>query len=124
VSDVVPAQGALLRSTDGGHTWTASPAVPPVNNIFGIDCPLAQLCIMVGTLWVDGTPVGIGGVARSMDGGASFRLASTAYTPLTLTAVDCPTSQGCIAVGGDTVARIGLAGQHPAPAGPRRMPLR
>jgi hypothetical protein len=47
-------------------------------------------------------------VARSTDGGAVFTAATTEYTPLALTAVTCPTTQRCVAVGGDTVARIAL----------------
>jgi photosystem II stability/assembly factor-like uncharacterized protein len=108
VSDVVPAQGALLMSSDGGHTWVPAPTTPPVDDIFGIDCPLPQECVMVGTQWVNGTAVGIGGVARSENGGAKFVKSTTAYTPLTLTALACPTSVACVAVGGDTVARIDL----------------
>ena len=109
VSDVVPAQGAVLLSSDGGHTWTPTVVPPPVNDIFGIACPLASDCAIVGAQWVDGTSVGVGAVALSKDGGAFFVNSTTAYTPLTLTALSCPTPSGCIAVGGDTVARIRLA---------------
>jgi photosystem II stability/assembly factor-like uncharacterized protein len=110
VSDVVPANGALLHSNDGGHTWTDDAASPPVNNIFGIDCPSALVCVMVGTKWVSHTSVGVGGVAQSVDGGDRFTASSTDYTPLTLTAVTCPSLHTCIAVGGDTVARIDMTG--------------
>jgi photosystem II stability/assembly factor-like uncharacterized protein len=118
VSGVVPAAGALLLSDDGGHTWTPSPATPPVNNIFGVDCPLVKVCVMVGTRWVGGTAVGTGAVARSTDGGTTFIRSTTAYTPLTLTAVACPTDTTCLAVGGDTVARLTLPTIVTAPAPP------
>ena len=52
--------------------------------------------------------VGIGAVAQSIDGGLTFTPSLTAYVPLTLTAVACPTSAACVAVGGDTVARVRL----------------
>jgi hypothetical protein len=134
VSDVVPAKGLLLTSADGGHTWTA-PAAPstastastattataataataatnaaalPVDDIFGLACPAATSCVMVGTKWVGTMATGTGAVAESRNAGAAFTASSTAYTPLTLTAVDCPTAQRCVAVGGDTVARITL----------------
>ncbi len=57
-------------------------------------------------------------MAQSIDGGLTFRASKTAYAPITLTAVSCPSASGCIAVGGDTVARLTLLQpkRHPAPA--------
>jgi hypothetical protein len=63
---------------------------------------------MVGTNWVGTPTVGTGAVAHSSDGGADFTASATEYTPLALTGLSCPTTQRCVAVGGDTVARIGL----------------
>jgi hypothetical protein len=111
VSAVVPAKGAILTSDDGGHTWLRATESPSVNDIFGVDCPSAVICAMVGTKWVGQPAVGTGAVAQSHNGGASFAAATTAYTPLPLTALACPTPSRCVAVGGDTVARIVLA--HP-----------
>jgi hypothetical protein len=130
VSDVVPAQGELLRSTDGGHTWTTTVASPssttsttstsattkasggvvtfPVDNVFGIACPSARVCAVVGTKWSGQPVVATGAVAESSDGGATFAAASSAYVPLGLSALSCPTSAGCVAIGGDTVARVTL----------------
>jgi photosystem II stability/assembly factor-like uncharacterized protein len=108
VSAVIPAQGALLTSDDGGHTWVRAAATQPIDDIYGIDCPSPSTCAMVGTNWTGTPAVGTGAVARSTDGGAVFTAATTEYTPLALTAVTCPTTQGCVAVGGDTVARITL----------------
>ena len=134
VSDVVPAQGELLRSTDGGHTWTtgASPSSAasttststtpkasadagafPVDDIFGIACPSARVCALVGTKWSGQPAVATGAVAESRDGGATFASASSAYIPLALSALSCPTSAGCVAVGGDTVARVTLLAPKP-----------
>jgi hypothetical protein len=114
VGAVVPANGALLRSDDGGHTWVLSPATQPVEDIYGIACPAALVCAMVGTDWIGSPAVGTGGVAHSSDGGRVFTAATTAYTPLALTAVSCPTTQNCVAVGGDTVARITLPRTRPS----------
>ena len=108
VSAVIPAQGALLTSDDGGHTWVRAPAAQPIDDIYGVDCPSPSTCAMVGTNWTGTPAVGTGAVARSTDGGAVFTAATTEYTPLALTAVTCPTTQRCVAVGGDTVARITL----------------
>jgi photosystem II stability/assembly factor-like uncharacterized protein len=120
VSDVVPAQGELLVSDDGGQTWFPSPKGAPVQDVYGIACPSVKVCALVGTQWV-GTPVtGTGAVGTTTDGGATFTAARTAYTPLTLTALACPTAQACVAVGGDTLARISLAAPSPAPVAAHR----
>jgi hypothetical protein len=116
-SDVVPAAGEVVRSTDGGHTWVLSTHRPPVDDAYGIACPSPATCAMVGTKWSGQPPIGNGAVAESADGGTTFRPAPSAYVPLTLTAVSCPTTVSCVAVGGDTVASITLA-QPSAPAQP------
>jgi photosystem II stability/assembly factor-like uncharacterized protein len=113
VSDVVPAHGQLLSSGDGGHTWQPSPSSPPVQDEFAVECPSAQVCAMVGTQWQGNPPVGTGAVAQSVNAGVTFRQSSTAYVPLTLTALSCPSVSVCIAAGGDTVARITVAVPKP-----------
>ena len=116
VSDVVPAKGQLLQSVDGGHTWSAAP-VPPVDDAYGLDCPSARLCAMVGTDWAGIPAVATGAIAQSSDGGQTFTPSSSAYVPLTLASLSCPTTAACIAVGGDTLARITL--QPPVTTHPR-----
>jgi hypothetical protein len=116
LSDVLPARGQLVQSVDGGHTWTAAPA-PPVGDPYGLACPNARQCAMVGTDWAGNPAVGTGAVAQSADGGQTFTPSSSAYIPLTLTAVSCPTAAGCIAVGGDTLARITLQASATTRAG-------
>jgi photosystem II stability/assembly factor-like uncharacterized protein len=108
VSAVVPAHGEMLTSQDGGQTWTPSPARPSVDAVFGIACPSPRICAMVGTKWVGNPAVGTGGVAQSHDGGSSFFASTTEYTPLPLTALDCPSTRACIGVGGNTLAQIAL----------------
>jgi photosystem II stability/assembly factor-like uncharacterized protein len=115
VSDVVPAKGELLRSSDGGHTWLATAGVPPVDDVYGVACPSARQCAMVGTKWVGFPAVGTGAVAQSLDGGLSFRASTSAYVPISLTALSCPTTSSCVAVGGNTVARLTLIAPKPAP---------
>ncbi len=158
VSDVVPAQGAVLYSIDGGHTWTTSapsasspgstttstasaaatsstttpsttstgakaPAVPatfPVDDVFAVACPVARVCAAVGTKWKGQPAVATGAVAESRDGGTTFAAASAAYIPLALNALTCPTATSCIAVGGDTVARLTLLPPKPVEKPPIR----
>jgi hypothetical protein len=143
VSGIVPARGALLQSSDGGHTWTRSIATPSIDDIYGVDCPSARTCTIVGTDWIGQPAIGTGAVAQSRNGGASFTASRTEYTPLALTALACPTSRtsrtsqtstpsassplpsaatspvGCVAVGGDTVARITLPVARRAAPTPR-----
>jgi photosystem II stability/assembly factor-like uncharacterized protein len=114
VSTVVPAKGVLLVSSDAGQTWTRARDAQPVDDIFGVDCPRPRVCAMVGTNWVGSPAIGAGAVAQSTNGGTSFTRSQTEYAPLALTALTCPTQQGCIAVGGDTVARITLPKSTPA----------
>ncbi len=115
VSDVVPGKGELLQSVDGGHTWASAP-VPPVDDAYGIACPNARQCAMVGTDWAGVPAVGTGAVAQSHDGGQTFTTSSSAYVPLTLAALSCPTAVACIAVGGDTLAQITLLSPAPTHA--------
>jgi photosystem II stability/assembly factor-like uncharacterized protein len=159
VSDVVPAQGQLLYSADGGHTWTTTeagaaggtsagstgttrpltsttatpasttsttpespaPARPlPVDDVFGIACPSSRVCALVGTKWSGQPAVATGAVAQSRNGGTTFAAATAAYIPLALSALACPTASGCVAVGGDTVARVTLLPPEPVTKAPIR----
>ena len=117
VSDVVPAKGQVLLSADGGHTWQLSTQPVPVDDVFGVACPSATHCAMVGTKWNGFPAVATGAVAQSVNRGVTFRASTTAYTPVTLTALSCPTSSGCVAVGGDTIARLTLLAPKRAPDG-------
>jgi photosystem II stability/assembly factor-like uncharacterized protein len=108
VSDVVPAKGELLSSDDGGHTWTPGHGPSAVDDVYGLACPSAEQCAMVGTKWIGFPAIALGAVAQSIDGGTTFKGSPMAYVPITLTAVTCPTALACVAVGGDTLARITL----------------
>jgi len=119
VSDVVPAKGQVLLSADDGQTWALSPTPTPVDDIFGVACPTALTCAVVGTVWRGPPGVGTGSVAQSEDGGTTFTRLTSAYVPLTLTAISCPSASLCVAVGGDSVARIALTPPSvPKVAGP------
>jgi photosystem II stability/assembly factor-like uncharacterized protein len=117
VSAVVPAKGQLLTSDDGGHTWVGAAAAQPVDDMFGVDCPSRSTCAVVGTNWIGTPAIGTGAVARSDDGGTTFTGSATEYTPLALTSLACPTTQRCVAVGGDTVVRISLPTTSPSSTG-------
>jgi hypothetical protein len=42
-------------------------------------------------------------------------MSSSAYVPLTLTAMSCPDATLCVAAGGDTLARISVVKPTPPP---------
>jgi hypothetical protein len=113
ISAVVPAKGEVLTSQDGGQTWIQSPTAPSADDVFAVACPSNRICAMVGTKWVGHPAVGTGAVAQSHDGGLSFTASTTAYTPLPLTALACFSPRACVAVGGNTVARLVLATAKP-----------
>lgn len=107
---VVPtSQAELLVSSDGGRTWAAQGALD-LSRGDGIACPTASTCTVVGTLWsgpAPGTPKG--NVLTTSDGGRSWRAPPLYYVPGGLLSVTCPTSQQCVAVGGDVIAQIPLS---------------
>ena len=119
VSDVVPAKGELLAARTGATpgrrrparcpstTSSASPARPPSS----------------APWWGHGgsasRPSPPGRSPRASTAGVTFRISPTAYTPITLTALSCPTTTGCVAVGEDTVARLTLLKPKPPPAASR-----
>ena len=122
VSDVVPAKGELLRSADGGHSWVPSASALPVDDVYSVACPSARKCAIAGTKWVGLPAIGTGAVAQSLNGGLTFRASSSAYVPITLTALSCPDPVSCVAVGGNTVARITLIAPKAPPPTPSRSP--
>jgi photosystem II stability/assembly factor-like uncharacterized protein len=122
VSDVVPAKGQLLQSADGGHTWASSAGALPVDDVYGLACPSADQCVMVGTEWFGLPAADVGAVGQSIDAGVTFKGSPTSYVPFTLTAVACPSAKNCIAVGGHTVATIEVLkpARRPVSAGSQR----
>jgi hypothetical protein len=80
----------------------------------------------VGTKWIGFPAVAAGAVAQSVNAGVTFRASTAAYTPISLTALSCPTSSSCVVVGGDTVARLTLVTPKRAPkaSGPHGLPRR
>jgi len=116
LSDVVPAKGLVLHSANGGHTWTTATRTPPIDDVFALACPTSTTCAMVGTKWTGTPTIATGAVAESVNAGVTFTRSPTAYTPLTLTALDCPDMRHCIAVGANTVARLTLPAPRAKPS--------
>ncbi len=88
--------GATYSTTDGGHTWadTPTPCFVPA----GISCPSAADCVAVGSR--AGAGVTTGEILRSADAGRTWQSGyQLARGGTQLSAVTCPTSQVCVAVG-------------------------
>jgi hypothetical protein len=106
---VAQGQGEVISSADGGATWTTVAAPASVGDAFGVTCPTASACAVVGTGWTAAKPPGpTGAVAASVDGGGTWLDASARYLPVGLAAVSCPTATSCVAAGNDELARITL----------------
>lgn len=108
-TDLAPAPGAVLASTDGGSSFAAAPRPAGVDDGFDLACPVPGRCVLVGTSWTSGADaVPSGAVAVSDDGGLRWRAVATRYLPVGLIGVACPTATACVAAGNDVVARIAL----------------
>jgi photosystem II stability/assembly factor-like uncharacterized protein len=111
-SGVAVGQGELLTSSDRTN-WAPAAAPAGVHDAFGVSCPSDLVCALVGTRWTTGPPVTpTAGVTTSTDGGKTWRQATTVYTPVGLSAIDCPSTRSCISVGGDVLVRVALPRAH------------
>ncbi len=107
-SDVVKATGIVLVSTDAGTTWANRTPRRSVDDAFGLACAGAS-CATVGTIWTVGEPsTPIGGVATTVNAGATWTYPPLQYVPTHLVDVACATTTSCVAVGDDVLARMAL----------------
>ena len=86
--------GFPFVTSDGGNTWTrGSSAVGAAVSCVG------NFCLSVGAMWQSATNAYPGDAFVSHEGGRNWTTLTPA-TPDSLTAVDCPSSTDCVAVGG------------------------
>jgi photosystem II stability/assembly factor-like uncharacterized protein len=83
-----PYSGEILRSTDGGSTWSADPLPPRTMAMADVICPSATRCMAVG-----------GGILTSADGGKSWQVGSVPGGTGVLRSISCSTPQVCVALG-------------------------
>ncbi|MFZ0665460.1 MAG: hypothetical protein WAM97_06870, partial [Acidimicrobiales bacterium] len=81
----------VMRSIDGGRTWTRSPADPTIESDAGLACPSANLCFAV-----NGFGRGQGGVAVTHDLGLTWTTDPVPGVP-SLDGISCPTTRECLA---------------------------
>lgn len=87
-----------LATTDGGQNWT-SEADPPNAFLSSVSCPTTTECFAGGGN--DTTSV-TPAIFESVDGGSTWRLLTLPFLPSSVgevSALDCPTSTVCTAVG-------------------------
>jgi photosystem II stability/assembly factor-like uncharacterized protein len=90
--------GGVVRSTDGGRTWTTTvPKLPErIGQYLSVSCPSPMLCVAVGE---DTT------IARSTDGGRTWSVHESVIPDGSLgkiNAVSCPSVTVCMAEGVDS----------------------
>lgn len=83
-----PYNGDILRSSDGGTTWSAQKLPPGTMAMAGVNCLTSTRCIAVG-----------GGILTSDDGGQSWQVATVPGGTGALQSISCSTSLVCVAVG-------------------------
>jgi photosystem II stability/assembly factor-like uncharacterized protein len=113
-SNVLPGQGLILASTDGGRTWAAQGVPATLSDGFAVACPTARVCVAAGSQWPKGAAAPTGAVAFTVDA-TSWHTPTLRYLPVPLSALACPTATQCLAVGGASVSTVLVP---PAPATP------
>ena len=88
---LVSSPGAAYVSTDGGAIWAISTQPGAPTDPMSVACPTASFCMEAG-----------GSVIRTSSDGGSTWTASIVPAGLSLTAVSCPTTTDCTAVGADS----------------------
>jgi photosystem II stability/assembly factor-like uncharacterized protein len=84
--------GEILRSTDGGTTWSADSLPTGTMAMADVTCPTATSCIAVG-----------GGILTSGDGGQSWQVGTVPGGTGVLQSISCSTSLVCVAVGANPI---------------------
>jgi photosystem II stability/assembly factor-like uncharacterized protein len=88
----------VLRTTDGGATWSAGNTANPMRTYFGAACPADNACFFVGKTDPGWGEAAVAGGAVTGYNGSSYA-GQAANTTNGLNGVSCPTSTMCLAVG-------------------------
>lgn len=118
VSTAPAATAAVVATTNGGTTWSVQPMPPEVAEIKTVACASETTCVGTGYTSAAATATsGLGVIVFTMDDGASWKTASfpnqfVAYD----SALACPTSSRCVAVGATSLALPSTDGSSVAAA--------
>ncbi len=91
----------VIATTDAGSTWTTSAAPAGVGALAGVACTTGRACVAVGTATAGRTSPTTAAVAVTDDQGQTWQPARVPAGTGPLAAVSCPTTEECVAVGGD-----------------------
>jgi photosystem II stability/assembly factor-like uncharacterized protein len=80
--------GEILRSTDGGSSWTVDPLPTGTLAMADVTCPTPTRCLAVG-----------GGILTSDDGGQSWQVGTVPGGTGVLRSISCSSTLVCVAVG-------------------------
>jgi photosystem II stability/assembly factor-like uncharacterized protein len=115
----VAASGQLLTSANAGTSWAILTDSLP-DDAYGVACPEAKVCLVVGTDWVGKDPARpTAAIRATLNGGRSWRPARLRYVPVGMSAVACPVPDHCLAAGGNVLVQVALP-VRPSPSRPRR----
>ncbi len=102
-SGITAGTGAVLRSTNGGRTWSRTEIPATVARVRAVSCPSVDRCIGVGngrspTPGPD--PYGPSEALTTGDGGQTWSVATSSGLPgSTLASISCPAATTCWAAG-------------------------
>jgi photosystem II stability/assembly factor-like uncharacterized protein len=90
----------LVRTTNGGATWSVPLTLPASSEIYALSCPSPKGCVATGAYYRSGTGAPFDFAMFSDDGGARWAQAQMEGTPGTglLSAVSCASATDCTAV--------------------------
>jgi photosystem II stability/assembly factor-like uncharacterized protein len=105
------AQGVVIRTLDGGHTWNVVRTLPEgVGVLRGVSCPTATICMAVGQS-SDGTS---GSALLTSSSGGRWRSLSLPKGQEELALVTCTTRRTCIGEGMmDVTMGMPIYGERP-----------
>jgi photosystem II stability/assembly factor-like uncharacterized protein len=99
-------RGAVLRTLDGGRSWSLAPALPKgVGRLAGVSCPATTFCMAVGVSTTDTRAIAV----ISHDAGQRWSDVALPRGEEELNLVTCPTRRSCIAEG-EVEAAVGDPG--------------
>jgi hypothetical protein len=100
VATSAPYKERMVRTTNGGATWSVTLAVPASSEVYALNCPSRTDCVATGASHRVGTSLPSDFAMFSYDGGARWARAYMEGTPAAglLTALSCASATDCTAV--------------------------
>jgi photosystem II stability/assembly factor-like uncharacterized protein len=91
---------AILRSTDGGRSWTRVASPPAAEYLNDLACVSSSTCVVVGSAGTMTAGFGFEGtIRRTVDGGTTWSAVALPTSLGALNFVDCHSDGSCVAAG-------------------------